>query len=294
MRAWLDTRLPVPHTRPDDLRVALLVGLGLFLAGWGAAVYDAVVVLVSDSRSLRSPDTVADAWGYVVADYAEACGIVVFALVAIRLATGNWSESLRVLRPPVTGDDASGGVSRWEFETRAFGATVFLMAGSFTLGVLVFPENVDPRPDSRYGEWVSLGTSWLAGPMEELVFPVALILLARAGGLSWSWTFVVLIAARVSFHVYYGWAAAFLAIWALGMILVYLATRGVLGMIAGHAMWNATSSLLAIGGSVGIVGSTVRNVAIMAAAVAIYRWMVRDPRPASSSAVGTVQIAEVD
>ncbi len=99
--------------------------------------------------------------------------------------------------------------------------------------------------------WPTAVTAALAGPVEELAaLAVPFLLLRRAGEPSWRIA-VVLVAARLAYHVYYGWTALGLSLWALATIAIFARTRRVLPILVAHSLWD----LCILGGKVVWPGS---------------------------------------
>jgi hypothetical protein len=94
-----------------------------------------------------------------------------------------------------------------------------------------------------------------------------LVFLRRAG---WSWRRVVIVALlmRLAYHVYYGWPAAGLMVWALLMFFIYLRTRAIIGIIVAHSYWDVT---ITIGHD---RSEIVGGLMIMAALFSIGAWVL--------------------
>lgn len=87
-------------------------------------------------------------------------------------------------------------------------------------------------------------TSLLAGFQEEILVLAFPIVLLRITGVRWRRIGAYCVAARVSFHIYYGWTAAFLALWAITMVYLFAHYRGLLGLIVGHSLYDTLGTVL--------------------------------------------------
>ncbi len=99
-------------------------------------------------------------------------------------------------------------------------------------------------------------------------------------------TVVVLAAARLSYHVYYGWTALVLLPWAVLSVVVYLRTRAVLPLMVLHVVYDAVLQLPGILGIFAVVVLMV--VAIVLGALRVSRARARPPGgpPADPPAAG--------
>jgi hypothetical protein len=140
---------------------------------------------------------------------------------------------------------------------------------------------------------VGLVTSLGSGVSEE-VFVVAVPIAVfdafvrwRPNRLPWlptAVTVTVLAAARLSYHVYYGWTALVLLPWAVLSVVVYLRTRAIAPLMICHVAYDA---VLQLPGGLGLLG--VLALAVVAA-VAGAR-LVRRTRTAAASPMGAHPMA---
>lgn len=120
---------------------------------------------------------------------------------------------------------------------------------------------------------VGLVTSLGSGVSEE-VFVVAVPIAVFHAAVDWRprrapWaptavTVTVLAAARLSYHVYYGWTVLVLLPWAVLSVVVYLRTRAILPLMAGHVAYDA---VLQLPGGLGLLGVLVLTVVVGVLAV---------------------------
>lgn len=78
-----------------------------------------------------------------------------------------------------------------------------------------------------------------AGIVEEIVVLGFLVRRLEQLGLRSSWVVTIAVLVRVSYHLYYGWNAVPIALWALVTVLVYLRIRRLLPFILCHIAWDA-------------------------------------------------------
>jgi hypothetical protein len=77
-----------------------------------------------------------------------------------------------------------------------------------------------------------------AGILEEIVVLGFLVRRLEQLGFSSSMVVVIAVLVRVSYHLYYGWNAVPIALWALASVLVYLRIRRLLPFILCHIAWD--------------------------------------------------------
>jgi uncharacterized protein len=78
-----------------------------------------------------------------------------------------------------------------------------------------------------------------SGIVEEIVVLGFLVRRLEQLGLRTSWIVVIAVLVRVSYHLYYGWGAIPIALWALATVLCYLRIRRLLPFILCHIAWDA-------------------------------------------------------
>lgn len=118
-----------------------------------------------------------------------------------------------------------------------------------------------------------------AGFAEEIFLVIIPMIVLRSAGQRWWVIGLVLVAARLSFHVYYGWPSLGLLTWAAGALLFFYFTRCGLALILGHALRN----LLAVPGLVlGDLAGEVTFVALCVIALALLMLPPAGAREAST------------
>ncbi|MGP5342114.1 CPBP family glutamic-type intramembrane protease [Glutamicibacter arilaitensis] len=85
----------------------------------------------------------------------------------------------------------------------------------------------------------------MAGPTEEIALMGLVVVSLRKAGQGWPTIVAVAVLVRVPFHMYYGWEAIGLAVWAVLIVLLYRRTNCLLGIVLEHVAWNITSDISA-------------------------------------------------
>lgn len=85
-------------------------------------------------------------------------------------------------------------------------------------------------------------TTAMAGPAGELALVVVPVMLLRATNYGWATVAVTAVVLRVPFHLYDGWAALGLTVWALLAVALYRRTGSILGPILAHAAHNVMTN----------------------------------------------------
>jgi hypothetical protein len=80
-----------------------------------------------------------------------------------------------------------------------------------------------------------------AGPLEEVCALLAPLIILRAGKVPWPGVFALLIAMRISYHLYYGVGAVVVALWAFGTVVVYLWARSIIGLAIAHSLYDLSA-----------------------------------------------------
>ncbi len=112
-----------------------------------------------------------------------------------------------------------------------------------------------------------------AGLLEEIVVVGFAYRMLERLGLSDRAILIILVVARMSFHLYYGLTAIVLLPWAIVSVIYYRRYRRLWPLIVGHAAWD----VYAIGSSASEVAelaglAVIALITIVAVAVAIVRW----------------------
>lgn len=231
--AWL-VEHEVPRTGDVTPRWAYVIVAVTYGVGFGLGVWTAFGYLISASTRTR----IQTATGFADGDFFSAYLAILALVVAIPLLN---------LEAPSWARPADPG-TRWRAEVRAFGLAGVCIAVGLGTSTILLDMPAYPRGTGSGAAWGDLLSGLLAGPAEEipaeeivvLVVPLVFLRAAR-----WPWWAVITAAVvlRLLYHVYYGPAAVGLALWALGMIAVYLHTHAVLGLVLAHSWYDACSAI---------------------------------------------------
>jgi hypothetical protein len=143
---------------------------------------------------------------------------------------------------------------------------------------LTFPPQIQSHPALAAAQVVA-GVS--AGILEEIVVLGFLVRRLEQLGLHSSWVVIIAVLVRVSYHLYYGWNAVPIAMWALVSVLVYLRIRRLLPFILCHIAWDVGIALRYFYSS----AYHVLLIAAIVASVVLTLWWGR--RPAGSTGLLT-------
>lgn len=235
-----------PRVGPLRRVAAWLLVLAAFAGGFGASVVVAVQVFVTDRR----PNDKETWWGAAAAVAREAGGGAVLVALTMLLV-----RHLGVTKGYFRfGGDETAWSRRWR---RELTVGVFVLAGawvSFALAALtasVFgwkqPQFPAPPVNAPSSDFYELASSALAGVREEPLFCI-LIPLALLAARVPLWAAVTVSAAlRVSFHIYYGPTAVWLALWATLAVFLVLRTGAIWGVIIMHSLWDIQISAHSVG-----------------------------------------------
>lgn len=233
----VQVRPVAPKHRNLVLILALLTIAGFYWWGWGSSTIAAVDVLLNTRGDFElaplDDSTVEDqAWELV-----NKAVLIICATLAFLIFRGK-----RPPRPRVS-------VSI---------KTYFLATLATTLGFLVVAqlerffgamgfESLDHYPERAIdGAWpLALETlrGAMAGPTEEIVLMALVVVALRRAGQNWWMIILVASIVRVPFHLYYGWEAIGLAVWATLIVLLYKRTNSLIPIIAEHSIWNTHQTL---------------------------------------------------
>lgn len=145
-------------------------------------------------------------------------------------------------------------------------AAMFAPVACFRIAATVLHSSPE-YPGISHITWYQLlpdgTTSLLAGVQEEILVLAFPIVVLRITGVRWRWIGAYCVAARVSFHIYYGWTAAFLALWAITMVYLFAHYRGLLGVIVGHSLYDTLGTVLNTFRHHGIISASTTGVVIL-------------------------------
>lgn len=225
-------RLPVAPLEPGPERSGLRRWAWgsiavLFVVGWGRGTILAVQIAVTDAFP---PQTIP--W--------TAYGVAVSILVAVL-------GGVLAFRVFAKGRPALARERSWPMlipVTMAITLAGFALAAGVT-AVFGFQERAYPFDANAEPLFKVLQTisAALAGPAEELALLALVVLALRRCGYSWWTVGLVAVLVRVPFHLYYGWGAIGLALWAVLAVALYRWCGTILPFIIGHALGNVLTAL---------------------------------------------------
>lgn len=230
------TRRDVPARAKAAAWAAIV---GVYVVGWGEGVRVAVAMLFGWSP-------VPDAWptGTVPGRTESIVRGIAVVLIAAALIWAFRRYADAVVRP-----------ATWRTSVRTFPvgyAAVFLgfsAAGALSL-IFGLPANefVTQPIDDPLLTALNVIDNGMAGPTEELALLALVVVALRATGHTWPVVVIAAIAVRVPFHLYYGWGAIGLAVWAALMVALYKRTGAIVAIILEHATFNMLNYAGDIGG----------------------------------------------
>lgn len=230
------TRRDVPARAKAAAWAAIV---GVYVVGWSEGVRVAVAMLFGWSP-------VPDAWptGTIPGRTANIVRDVAVVLIAAALI---WAFR----------QYAGAAVQRatWKTSVRTFpvGYTAVFLGFSVAAGlstILGLPANefVTQSIDDPLLTALNVINSGMAGPTEELALLALVVVALRATGHTWPVVVIAAIAVRVPFHLYYGWGAIGLAVWAALMVALYKRTGAIVAIVLEHATFNMLNYAGEIGG----------------------------------------------
>lgn len=253
---WL-AHQEVPRTGRVQPRWAYAIVIATYLAAFGWGTWLAFEYWLTPSVRSGYLTTSGLTSGYVL-DVVLTLLALVIAIPLLALEAPGWAT-------PV------GQEPRWRTEICAFGLGTGCIVLGLGLSSLLGSLNY-PRAEGPGAAWRDLLSSLLAGPTEEILVLAVPIIFLRAA--KWSWWAVIATAVtlRLLFHIYYGPAALVgLGLLALGMAVIYLHTRAILGLILAHSWYDACST---IAGYWSLTVGTVLAIAPIVVALAVYVYEV--------------------
>jgi hypothetical protein len=219
----------VPRTGHVTPRWAFVIVAVTYGVGFGLGVWTAFSYLISPSTRTR----IETATGFTAGDFVSAYLAVLALVVAIALLN---LEAPTWWRP-------ADRESRWRSEARALGLATVCIAVGIGTSTLLLDMPAYPRGPDSASAWVDLLSALLAGPAEEIVVLVVSLIFLRAARWPWWAVITAAVVLRLLYHLYYGPAAAGLALWAIGMIVVYLRTHAALGLVLAHSWYDVASTI---------------------------------------------------
>ena len=259
------TGLIAPDAPDRTMRfVAWVAVLSLFVLGWGSGTVRAVQVALGQDLTFG-----------VVTDLSATIDI------ARRLAIAGTAWALvYVMR---RASHSTPVRASWRTQAIVVPVAMAAAAAGFllyrlisTIGGLTTHEYPEVEHETASSAVLDVIASMMAGPSEELALMALVVTALRTTGYSWTVVCITAVVVRVPFHLYYGWGAIGLGLWAVLIIALYRRTGALLGIITAHALFNGLNSL-------GDAGMVVKGT-LIAVGAGIVLWRVwrldRDPRNA--------------
>lgn len=246
----------------------------LFIWGWGGGTVRAVDALMNGTRTPTplGPDTVFVQTLAVASDIALAAT----AIGLIFVFRGGFA-------PPAPWVTISP-------RTYLYAIPVALAVLTLGMGIMQAPTLVgipfQPFP-SQHVDGILANVLWgitlaMAGPTEEAVLLGLVVTALRRSGYSWTVVGIVAVLVRIPFHLYYGWGAILLAVWALLFVALYRRTGTIVPMVIAHTVFN-----IAALPPFGDVGLAIKVVILLVSTV-LTLWMIwrrTMPKPAPGATV---------
>jgi membrane protease YdiL (CAAX protease family) len=151
--------------------------------------------------------------------------------------------------------------------------------------------NPDTHPDLPNVAYTvsAFTTSVATAVVEEVIVLGYLVRRLEQRALSTWLVIVICVVARVSYHLYYGWGAIAIAVWALFSVMVYLTVRRLWPFIVGHFIWDFTIFVSVVSHRVASVMMVVTFLVTLVMAIVWWRWSPAqddEPDPPPSVAWG--------
>lgn len=220
---WM-TAHQVPVKDRVGPKTAIAAVVAIYALGFGLPIYVAVRYVMDPHLGVKHH---AHGWttGSIIETGLVALATVVAAGVLASLAP-TWSRPI-----------SSGPRSLTVLKT--FGLGWLAMAAGSLAGSLI---GMRPAAGTHNPAmvWPEMVNSALAGPGEEIVVLALPLVFLRVGKWRWSAVFAVALVLRLAYHVYYGWPVVGFAVWALLVMVIYLRTHAILGLILAHSYWDLT------------------------------------------------------
>lgn len=229
---WLSS--PVPRAIP--LWIALLITGGFYAVGWFDGLVNAIIYLIapwqpSAMSSLR-----------LLIEHVTSLGIIALAIAVMWMLARITAQT-----PTAVGLTARSSAPRGQV------IAVALLAFGFIWGVKLLGQalpfvhaNADPHnpTEDAFAATLRMFESMFSGAGEEFALLAVPVLALRAAGVRWRWIYVTTVLMRISFHLYYGVPFTLLmALWALGLVLLYQYSGRIWGLFFAHAAHNGIGAV---------------------------------------------------
>ncbi|MGP5132021.1 CPBP family glutamic-type intramembrane protease [Brachybacterium tyrofermentans] len=225
-----------PTVRLIPLWVAVLVTFAFYAVGWFRG-------LVVGLRYAISPwDPSEQTFLDVLVELVPSAGLILLAVVTLWMLARLTGQSLAQI-----GLAPAPRVPRWH--AAAVGAVALaLITGVKLLGAAVPFTQTEGYPHNPIPDWptalLRVVDAALGGAAEEFALLAVPVLALRAAGVRWRWIYGLTVVLRISFHIYYGLPFTLLmALWALGLVLLYQFTGRIWGLFVAHALHNALAAI---------------------------------------------------
>lgn len=220
----------IEPTQQLTRRQAWSLALAAFVIGFGPAVLYAVIFLATRTRG-AGYQTWKSILDPILTSITSTGALVLLAAVVGWHLTGRNPAPRHGLRKELL----AGGVLAIPIAI-SFG----LLTGTnhlFGLGS-AFPSFPDIGPNNA----VDFATSATAGFAEEPLFALLIPVVLRSSGMRWRWVIATSAVLRVSFHIYYGPGAVWLALWAACTVVVVARTGCIWGVAIMHSVNRVTGA----------------------------------------------------
>lgn len=228
LAGWLDEH-EVPRAGVVTGGGAYVIVVTTYAIGFGFAVWAAFNYLLSPSFRADIKTTTGFTFTDVFSMWLTLLALVI-AIPLLRMEAPTW------WRP-------TGAGPRWQLGAHAFGLASLAIGVGLWVSTVLLNMPAYPHGSGTGAAVGSLPSAALAGPGEEVIVLAVPLIFLRA--VNWPWWAVVPAAVilRLLYHVYYGSSTAGLALWAVGMIVIYLRTHAALGLIFAHSWYDISSTI---------------------------------------------------
>lgn len=220
---------------PLSARRAMTTVIAAWAIGFAVPTVRAVIYLVH-RFSARFVDTGPQLFTAVLVDYLPACLVAVLVLLLVTRRLGT--------------TPAQAGLA-WPGRDRRSGRELLGLVVVCLLAQLVSPglDVLLPRSGSPWDRkltpgvhpWFDLDAAFSAARAaigEELLVVVVPVLLLRAAKVRTRWIVLALLAMRISYHVYYGWASLDVLVWGSVFLALYLARGWIWPQLIAHFIYD--------------------------------------------------------
>jgi len=221
-------------------RRAMTIVIAAWAVGFAVPTVRAVVYLVH-RFSARFVDTGPQLLTAVLVDYLPACLVAALVLLLVTRRLGTTPAPVGLAWP---------GRDRRSVRELLGLVVVCLLAQLVSPGLeVLLPRSGSPwdrKLTPGVHPWFDLDAAFTAARAaigEELLVVVVPVVLLRAAKVRTQWIVLALLAMRISYHVYYGWASLDVLVWGSVFLALYLARGWIWPQLIAHFIyaWVATS-----------------------------------------------------